>query len=160
MATISTRMLLAAALMLLAPLHPSLAKNPELERSHNILEGRRLQQIALTTRDLPRAVEFYKNVLGLPFLFETNNMAFFDIAGMRLMIALDLKRPKTRPTSILYFDTPNFAATLERLEALDVSFEGPIEIVQSTDTGELKLRQFVDPDGNMLAVMAMVPIAD
>ena len=57
------------------------------------LAGHRLQQVAMTTRDLPRSIAFYRNTLGLPFLFETNGMAFFDVAGTRLMIALDSNRP-------------------------------------------------------------------
>ena len=42
-----------------------------------------LEQVALTSADLPRAVVFYRDVLGLPFLFESNGMAFFDMAVER-----------------------------------------------------------------------------
>lgn len=39
----------------------------------------RIGQIAMTVGDLPRAVAFYRDVLGLRFLFEAPPaMAFFD----------------------------------------------------------------------------------
>jgi catechol 2,3-dioxygenase-like lactoylglutathione lyase family enzyme len=120
------------------------------------LAGNRLQQIAITTSDLPRAIVFYRDVLGLPLMFETNGMAFFDVAGIRLMIAIDRKRPKSRPTSIIYFDAPNFNATVEKLRQLKLPLDGPVETVQSTAQGSLRLQQFRDPDGNALAVMGIV----
>jgi catechol 2,3-dioxygenase-like lactoylglutathione lyase family enzyme len=121
------------------------------------LGGNRLQQIAITTADLGRAIAFYRDVLGLPLLFESNGMAFFDVAGVRLMVALDPDRPATRPTSILYFDTPAFDATVAKLRALDLPLDGPVETVQQTAAGSLRLQQFRDPDGNALAVMGLVP---
>lgn len=121
------------------------------------LAGQRLQQVALTTTDLPRAVAFYRDKLGLPLMFETNGMAFFDVAGMRLMIALDTKRPAGRPTSILYFNAPDFNKSLAYLAAVKVTFDGPVETVQRTAKGDLKLQQFTDLDGNALAIMGTVP---
>jgi predicted enzyme related to lactoylglutathione lyase len=123
------------------------------------LGARPLQQVALTTRDLPRAVAFYRDVLGLPLMFESNGMAFFNIAGTRLMIAKDKQRPEGRPTSIIYFDVADFDLTRAALVQRQVSLEGPVETVQSTDKGDLKLQQFRDPDGNALAIMALVPAA-
>jgi methylmalonyl-CoA/ethylmalonyl-CoA epimerase len=120
------------------------------------LAGHRLQQIALTTSDLPRSIAFYRDVLGLPLMFESNGMAFFDVAGVRLMIALDRKRATTRPTSILYFDTPDFNSTVEKLKQLNLPLDGTVETVQRTSKGSLRLQQFRDPDGNALAVMGIV----
>jgi catechol 2,3-dioxygenase-like lactoylglutathione lyase family enzyme len=117
----------------------------------------RLQQVALTTTDLDRAIVYYRDRLGLELLFVANNMAFFDLAGTRLMIALDLARPTARPQSILYFDAPDFNAAVGRLTALNIPLEGGVETVQTNATGSLKLQQFLDPDGNALAVMGFVP---
>lgn len=149
-----TRMMIAAALALSTFAPPASAHE---QAASAELEGHPLQQVALTTRDLPRAVGFYRDALGLPLLFESNGMAFFDVAGMRLMIAHDPARPQTsRPTSILYFDAPDFEAALERLRATGIALVGPVETVQRTARGELKLQQFEDPDGNALAIMGTV----
>lgn len=120
------------------------------------LKDRPLQQVAVTTKDLERAKVFYGKTLGLPFLFESNGMAFFDVAGMRLMVSIDKDRPDARPTSILYFDVEDFHASADRLERADVELDGPIETVQKTEAGELKIQQFHDPDGNALAIIGMV----
>lgn len=120
------------------------------------LGGHKMHQLALTTTDLQRAIRFYRDTLGLPFEFEANGMAFFDVAGIRLMLALDPLRTQAPPTSILYFDTPDFNATHNRLVATDITLEGPIETVQRTRDGDLRIQQFRDPDGNVLAIMGLV----
>ena len=143
---------LAAAVLLAAVPSPAAAAAPTLE-----LAGHRLQQVAITTRDLPRAILFYRDTLGLPLLFESNGMAFFDIDGLRLMVATDPGREQAaRPAAILYFDAPDFDRTLARLTALGIRLEGGVETVQKTAAGELRLQQFVDPDGNALAIMGTV----
>ena len=35
----------------------------------------------MNARDLPRALAFYRDTLGLPFLFSAGTMAFFDCGG-------------------------------------------------------------------------------
>ena len=117
-----------------------------------------LQQVALTTSDLGSAIEFYRDTVGLRLLFVSNDMAFFDLSGTRLMIALDRKRAEfIRPATILYFDVDDFAASVARLKTSGASLDGPVETVRTTADGDLKLQQFVDPDGNALAVMGFVP---
>ncbi len=150
--------------LLLAGATPSAAEpvtRPIVSQSMSVgLAGRPLQQVAVTTADLEQAVIFYRDTLGLPLMFVANEMAFFDVAGMRLMVALDRNREMTRPATILYFDAPDFDETVARLHAARVTLEGPVETVQVTSAGELKLQQFVDPDGNALAVMGLVAASD
>jgi catechol 2,3-dioxygenase-like lactoylglutathione lyase family enzyme len=123
------------------------------------LAGRKLQQVALTCRDLDRARSFYRDALGLPLLFEAGNMLFFQIEGLRLMVGKE-ERPGTAiGGSVLYFDAPDIDALGTALESRGVTFHGPAETVQRTDTHELKLRAFRDPDGNALALMGLVPKA-
>jgi hypothetical protein len=38
-----------------------------------------------------------------------------------------------------------------------VRFGGAVNVLQRTEQGELKLREFKDPDGNSLALMGFVP---
>lgn len=120
------------------------------------LAGRPLQQIAITTSNLPTAIEFYGNRLGLPFLFESNGMAFFDMAGIRLMVAHDAERTVERPAFVLYFEVDDFHAAVDRLIAAELDLDGPIETVQRSAAGELKIQQFRDPDGNALALIGHV----
>jgi predicted enzyme related to lactoylglutathione lyase len=157
MIKVAVSIMMCAALASAAPAAAEPASSAVIAQSTSVgLAGRPLQQVAVTTTDLARAVTFYGDTLGLPLMFVANNMAFFDVAGMRLMVALDRNRETARPATILYFDAPDFDATVARLRAANVNLEGPVETVQSTVEGDLKLQQFVDPDGNALAVMGLV----
>jgi predicted enzyme related to lactoylglutathione lyase len=120
------------------------------------LKGRKLVQVALTCRDLDRARSFYRDTLGLPLMFEAGTMLFFDAGGQRLMIGREEKPGGVIGGSLIYFDAPDIDALGPALEAKGVKFVGPATVVQSTQTHELKLREFFDPDGNALALMGMV----
>lgn len=123
-----------------------------------VLSGARFEQVALTVSDLPTAAHFYRDRLGLRLLFEANGMLFFDVAGTRLMIAHDASRQRPeRPTGILYFHVDDFVAARARLQGAAIRLVGEVETVQQNDAGTLRLQQFEDPDGNMLAIMGFVP---
>ncbi len=44
-------------------------------------------QIAVTVGDVPRAIAFYRDTLGIKLLFEVSNLGFFDCGGVRLMLS-------------------------------------------------------------------------
>ena len=73
-------------------------------------------QIALTVTNLPRAVEFYRDTLGLKFLFDAANMAFFDCNGVRLMLTIS-EQPESTYSSILYYKTENIQRASEQLRS-------------------------------------------
>jgi methylmalonyl-CoA/ethylmalonyl-CoA epimerase len=133
--------MLAAGALSAAPAAPRLAK---------------VVQVAVVVRDLPRAIAFYRDTLGLALMFETNGMAFFDTAGMRLMVGRsDTLKPGGG--SVIYFDAGDWRATEEALHARGVRFTAPTEIVQREGGREHALREFTDPDGNLLAIMGWRP---
>lgn len=123
------------------------------------LAGRKLVQVAFTCRDLDRSRRFYRDTLGLPFLFETNGMLFFQLDGTRLVLGKERQPGTPIGGSVAYFDAPDIAALGPALEARGVQFHGPAQVLQRNETHELKLRAFEDPDGNALALMGMVPKA-
>jgi methylmalonyl-CoA/ethylmalonyl-CoA epimerase len=113
-------------------------------------------QVALTVGDLERSRNFYRDTLGLPLLFEAGSMMFFDLVGIRLLLGTE--NPAGAPGgSVLYFDAPDIDTLGPALEAKGVTFLGPAQVVQRTDTHELKIRAFRDPDGNVLELMGSVP---
>ncbi len=115
---------------------------------------RKLVQVALMVRDLPGAIAFYRDTLGLPFLFETNGMAFFQLAGgTRLMLGAGGEAGG----GYLYFDAPDLPAAAAALEAKGITFLGPAQVLQKTEAGTLQLRSFRDPDGNAISLLGLVP---
>lgn len=123
-----------------------------------VLAEARFEQVALTVSDIDAARIFYRDRIGLRLMFEANNMLFFDVGGTRLMIAQDKARQRpAQPSSIVYFHVDDFAAALVRLQDTQATLVGAVETVQTTSAGTLRLQQFEDGDGNMLAIMGFVP---
>jgi methylmalonyl-CoA/ethylmalonyl-CoA epimerase len=114
-------------------------------------------QIASTVTDVDRAVGFYRDRLGMKLLFQVPNMAFFDCAGIRLM----LSGSETGETysSILYFKVPDIQAAAESLKERGVDFEREPHLLASMPDHDLWMAFFRDPDRNVLALMSEVPRA-
>ena len=109
-------------------------------------------QIAITVQEMPRAVAFYRDVLGLQYLFEATGMAFFDCNGTRLMLS---QESASVPESILYMRVGNIAAAYEQLKSRGVEFtNAPHMIHRHADGTEEWLSMFKDPEGRPLGIMA------
>ena len=118
------------------------------------LAGRALVQLALPTRDLERAKDFYAGLLGLPLLFETNGMDFFALVNARLLVG-EREAEKLGPGAV-YIDAPDLPEAAAALEGRGAVFEGPAETLQRTAEGDLQLRFLRDPDGNLVGLMGVV----
>jgi catechol 2,3-dioxygenase-like lactoylglutathione lyase family enzyme len=115
-------------------------------------------QIALTVRDLPRAVAFYRDALGLRALpIEAPRLAFFDCAGVRLMLSLPETADSHPGGAVLYFRVADIQRAHEALSSRGVSFVDVPHRVARLSDHDLWLAEFRDPDGNVLALMAEVP---
>lgn len=112
-------------------------------------------QIALTIRDLGPAVEFYRDKLGIRFLFQAPNMAFFDCGGVRLMLGPP-ERTKDSFNSILYFKVDDIQAAAETLKSRGVVLKRDPHLVAKMPDHDLWLAFFRDPEGNVLALMGEV----
>jgi len=117
-------------------------------------------QIAMTVGDLPRAVAFYRDVLGLRFLFEAPPaMAFFECGGVRLMFSLPEQAGPVAGQqfgSILYYTVDDIQAAASGLEARGVRLEQPPHLVARLPHADLWMAFLRDPDGHMLAIMSEV----
>jgi methylmalonyl-CoA/ethylmalonyl-CoA epimerase len=112
-------------------------------------------QVAITIQDLPRAVAFYRDILGLKLLFEVSGMAFFDVGGIRLMLTTP-ENPEATYSSILYYKTPDILATATALEAKGVILESKPHMIAKMPDHELWMAFLRDCEGNLLALMSEV----
>lgn len=117
-----------------------------------------LGQVALSVTNLPRAVAFYRDVVKLEFLFEAANMAFFNCAGVRLMLSIS-EKPESTYSSILYYKTADIHAASEQLLARGVAFESPARMIAKMPDHDLWMAFLRDTEGNLLALMSEVPRA-
>ena len=117
-------------------------------------------QIAVVVHDLDRATAFYRDALGMPFLFAAPpRLAFFDAGGTRLMLDGAPEAGFDHPGSILYFDVPDVRTAHAELTARGVAFVDQPHVVAPMPNGDLWMSFFKDPDGNTMAIMAVQPRA-
>ena len=113
-------------------------------------------QIAINVHDTNRAVEFYRDVLGLKLLFTAGQLAFFDCAGVRLMLSPPSSPEYDHPSSILYFKVDDIQSAYARLLELKVKTEGEPHLVARMPDHDLWLAGFRDTEGNVLEFMSEV----
>jgi len=114
-------------------------------------------QIAINVHDTNRAVEFYRDILGLKLLFTAGRLAFFDCGGVRLMLSPPERPEFDHPASILYFKVADIKAAHARLVEHNVKIESEPHMVARMADHDLWLADFRDSEGNIMAFMSEVP---
>lgn len=114
-------------------------------------------QIAVPVRDLDAAVGFYRDVLGMRFLFQVAGMAFFDCGGVRLLLGRSEYPEEGGGASIIYYRVDDIRAAHATLSGRGVHFEDEPHLVADLGDRELWLTFFRDPDSHVLALMSEVP---
>ena len=118
----------------------------------------RIGQIFVNVHDLDRAIAFYRDVLGMKFLFQAPpNMAFFDCDGIRLMLGVADRPELDHPASIIYYKVDDIERVYEVFKARGVEFIVKPHLVAPMPTYDLWLADFRDSEGNLLALMSEVP---
>ena len=113
-------------------------------------------QIAINVHDTNRAVEFYRDTLGLKLLFTAGHLAFFDCGGVRLMLTPPERPEFDHPASILYFKVADIQSAHARLVQRNVKTEGEPHVVARMPDHDLWMAHFRDSEGNMMAFMTEV----
>ncbi|HJZ67297.1 MAG TPA: VOC family protein [Blastocatellia bacterium] len=119
-----------------------------------------IRQISVNVHDVKKAIDFYRDTLGMKFLFEVPNMAFFDCDGVRLMLALPDRPEFDHPSSIIYFKVLDIQRAYDELSARGVKFESKPSLIARLSDHDLWLVDFRDVDNNLLALMSEVPRDD
>jgi len=120
-----------------------------------------LQQVSVNVHDLPRAVDFYREKLGVRHLFDGGpHMSFFMCdMGVRLMLAVPEKPELDHPSSILYFKVEDIDAAYRDLKGRGVAFRDAPHVVARLPGREVWMAFFDDSEGNLLAVTTEKAVA-
>ena len=120
------------------------------------LEIQSIGQIAIVVHDLPKAVEFYRDKLGLHFLYEFPGLAFFDCGGVRIMLSFPENAEFDHPASILYYKVADIQAAWRVLEARGVKLEDEPHVIARMPDHDLWICAIRDPENNLVELMSEV----
>lgn len=117
-------------------------------------------QIAVPVKDLDRAIGFYRDVLGLRFLFQAPpGLAFFDAGGIRLLIERPQDEEFAHPSSIIYFKVDDIQAMHRAMLDRGVDFRQGPHLIAKLPDHDLWMAFFRDTEGNTHALMSEVRLA-
>jgi catechol 2,3-dioxygenase-like lactoylglutathione lyase family enzyme len=112
-------------------------------------------QIAVPVQDLDEAIAFYRDTLCLPFLFRAPpGLAFFDCAGVRLLLSVPETAEIARHSSLIYFKVDDIQAAYQALRERGAPFDDAPHIVARMETYDLWMAFLRDPAGNLLGIMS------
>lgn len=113
-----------------------------------------IRQIAITVGDVDAALAFYRDALGLTFLFQpAPTLAFLQAGDVRLMLTTPQGAGAVGANSILYFTVDDIVATQAALVARGANEERPPQLAARMPDHELWTGFLRDPDGNLVGLM-------
>lgn len=114
-------------------------------------------QLLIPITDFERGTAWYRDTLGLRFLFSAPpQMSFFQAGTVRLLVGVPEDKQVPQRGSMIYFKVEDIHAVHAALNSRGVKFFAAPHLVHSTPTYELWLTEFRDPDGNQLALMGEI----
>jgi len=124
------------------------------------LSNATVAQVMIPVEEFDRGVSFYRNTLGIPFLFTAPpQMAFFMCGPVRLLVGVLPPGQQAQRGDAIYFQVSDIQAVFAFLNSKGVQFQAEPHMINRGPRSELWLAEFKDPDGNQLALMSEVPIA-
>jgi methylmalonyl-CoA/ethylmalonyl-CoA epimerase len=120
----------------------------------------KIGQIAIPVTDVERAVAFYRDVLGLSFLFQAGpNLAFFDCGGVRILLDKPEEAGFEKHSSVIYFSVGDIKSSFADVVQKGAEVAEEPHLIAKLADREVWMGFFRDPDKNVLALMSEVPIA-
>lgn len=113
-----------------------------------------IRQIAVTVSDVDAALGFYRDLLGLEFLFRAGpELAFLDADGIRVMLSTPQGAGAVGANSTLYFKVSDIVSTHAALVARGATDERAPQLTAKMPDHELWIGFLRDPDGNLVGLL-------
>ena len=120
----------------------------------------KIGQIAIPVTDVDRAIAFYRDVLGLTFLFQAGpNLAFFDCGGVRILLDKPEEAELAKHSSVIYFSVTDIRGSFAEVTERGAEVVDPPHLIAKLPDREVWMGFFRDPDKNLLALMSEPRIA-
>ena len=117
----------------------------------------RIGQIAIPVMDIERSIAFYRDTLGMKFLFKAPPaLAFFMCGDVRLMLSETEAERFKNHSSVLYYKVADIQASFAELKGHAVKIESEPHLIAKMPDHDLWMGFFYDPDDNLLALMSEV----
>ncbi len=114
-------------------------------------------QIAIIVGDVPQATAFYRDVLGLKYLFPAGpTMAFLAAGSVRIMLTTPQGAGEVGKNSILYFKVSDIATVHAAIVARGAKKESEPRLIAKMPDHELWMAAVRDPEGNVIELMSEV----
>jgi predicted enzyme related to lactoylglutathione lyase len=111
-------------------------------------------QIAVTVSDVAVALPYYRDVLGLTFLFSpAPTLAFLSAGPVRIMLSTPEEGSAAGANSILYFKVAGIESTYAAIVARGSAADQAPHFVAKMPDHELWIGFLRDPDGNLVGLM-------
>lgn len=111
-------------------------------------------QIAITVSDVEQALSFYRDVLGLPFLFAAGpNLAFLQAGRVRIMLSTPQGAGQVGANSVLYFRATDIEQHYVDMLGRGAKAERAPQLAAKMPDHELWIGFVRDPDGNLVGLM-------
>ena len=113
-----------------------------------------IRQIAITVSDVGTALPFYRDVLGLAFLFSpAPTLAFLAAGSVRIMLSTPQGAGSVGHNSILYFAVTDIAAMHAAIVGRGARNERAPQLAARMPDHELWIAFVRDPDENLIGLM-------
>lgn len=113
-----------------------------------------IRQIAITVSNVEGVLSFYRDALGLTFLFSpASNLAFLAAGSVRIMLSTPQGAGTVGNNSILYFKVTDIAATHAAILGRGAANERAPQLTARMPDHELWTAFVRDPDGNLVGLM-------
>lgn len=133
------------------------AEKKVMESEKNKFGLSKIGQIAISVNDIDRATAFYRDKLGMKYMFTANGMAFFSGDGMRLMLSRLNKTESDHIGAVIYFNVDDIQKAYKTMLDRGVKFEEIPELAAKTEKFDLWLACFLDSENNKMCLMSEVP---
>lgn len=115
-------------------------------------------QIAIAVSSTDAAEAFYGGALGLRKLYRYGDLAFFDCAGVRLMLSPpEAGKPVEAGQGAIYFRVPDLSLAVRELTAKGIAIVSEPHLTAPMPDHDLWMAFIRDPDGHLIGLMMEAP---